>query len=183
MKKSTIFSVGHGNKSTGQLLAELKAHGIEYVMDVRSKPYSRHNPQFNRQVLETMLETHNITYLYLGDQLGGLPDDPACYRDGKVDYDLLKEKDFFREGLERLITAGRKGLKVAVLCSESDPAQCHRSKLIGQELMQHGIVTNHILSEDRIKTQVTVINELTKGAGDTDLFGNKVNFTSRKKYE
>ena len=82
------------------------------------------------------LKNNGIKYVFLGDKLGGLPADDTCYHDGKVDYDLVKEKDFFKEGLRRLITANTNGVKLAIMCSESKPEACHRSKLIGQELLE-----------------------------------------------
>ena len=105
--------------------------------------------------------------------LGGLPEDRSCYDyNGKVIYDLIKEKDFFKQGLERLTTANEKKIKLAIMCSESKPEECHRSKLIGQELLKKNISLKHIVSKIKIKSQETVMNELTKGKGTVDLFGN-----------
>jgi uncharacterized protein (DUF488 family) len=119
----------------------------------------------------------------MGDNLGGLPADRSCYIEGKVNYDLIKEKDFFKQGLERLIKAYEKDINVAIMCSETKPEECHRSKLIGQELLKKNIVIKHITEVSKSKDQQTVMNELTQGKGTIDLFGNETSFTSRKKYE
>lgn len=178
-----IYSIGHGNKKIEDFLNELNSFKISYLIDVRTSPYSKYNPQFNREMLKSDLEKSKITYAYLGDTLGGLPSDRSCYVDGKVDYDLIKEKDFFKEGLTRLIVANEKNLNVAIMCSESKPEECHRSKLIGQELLKRNISLLHIVAPEKTKEQITVMNELTKGKGVIDLFGNETSFTSRKKYE
>jgi uncharacterized protein (DUF488 family) len=178
-----IYSIGHGNKKIEDFIKELNSFEINYLIDVRSSPYSKFNPQFNRELLKQELSNAGVTYVYLGDTLGGLPSDRSCYVDGKVEYDLIKEKEFFKEGLQRLITANEKNLNVAVMCSESKPEECHRSKLIGQELLKHKISMIHILSTIKIKGQVTVMNELNRGKHFIDLFNEEKNFTSRKKYE
>lgn len=183
MINSTIYSIGHGNKDIKDFIAELKSFDIQFLLDIRSKPYSKWSPQFNQAALESELKNNEIVYVYVGDTLGGLPEDRTCYDfDGKVVYDLIKEKDFFKQGLERLTTANEKRIKLAIMCSESKPEECHRSKLIGQELLKKNISVNHVISKKKIKSQETVMNELTKGNGTVDLFGNVKEFTSRKTY-
>lgn len=183
MTDTTIYSIGHGNKKIEDFIAELKAFNIQFLLDIRSKPYSKWNPQFNQVALELELKNNGITYVFVGDTLGGLPEDRSCYDyNGKVVYDLIKEKDFFKQGLERLTTANKKRIHLAIMCSESKPEECHRSKLIGQELLNKDISLKHIVSKERTKSQQTVMNELTKGKGTVDLFGNEIDFTSRKSY-
>lgn len=183
MRETTLFSIGHGNKKIENFIEELKSFDIGYLLDVRSKPFSKWNPQFNQAALELELKNHGITYVFAGDTLGGLPPDRGCYDyNGKVVYDLIKEKDFFKQGLDRLITAHEKRIILAIMCSESKPEECHRSKLIGQELLKKDISLNHIVSNAKIKSQSMVMNELTKGKGTVDLFGNEMDFTSRKTY-
>lgn len=178
-----IFSIGHGNKELEKFLNELTTFNVEYLVDVRTSPYSKYNAHFNREDLAYELKRIKIKYVYMGDNLGGLPSDRSCYIDGKVDYDTIKDKEFFKEGLARLITANEKQLKVAIMCSETKPEECHRSKLIGQELLKQEILVQHIIEATTIKDQVTLMNELTKGQGTIDLFGDEKSFTSRKRYE
>ena len=119
----------------------------------------------------------------MGKELGGLPThDYSCFTsDGKVDYDKLKEKVFFKEGLQRLLNANSQGIRICIMCSESDPKMCHRSKLIGEELKNFGITLQHIIGISKIKTQNQVISELTKGFGLVNLFGEE-SLTSKKAY-
>ena len=106
---TTLYSIGHGNKKIEDFIEELKFFNIQYLLDIRSKPFSKWNPLFNQPSLKLELKSYKITYVFLGDTLGGLPEDRSCYDyDGKVVYDLIKEKDFFKEGLKRLITANEK---------------------------------------------------------------------------
>lgn len=179
--QSTIYSIGHGNKSVNDFIEELKNFNIEYLIDVRSKPYSKWNPAFNQETLSSTLKISNIKYVYLGNLLGGLPQDRKCYNEeGKISYKILKDQPYFQEGLQRLIKANEKKLKIAVMCSETNPSECHRSKLIGQQLLLHNISMNHIIGVGKYKTQEQTIAELTKGEGTIDLFGNTTDFTSRK---
>lgn len=119
----------------------------------------------------------------MGDTLGGRPKDTTCYdNEGKVDYDVVKTKDFFINGIDRLKTAYEKNLVIAIMCSESNPCECHRSKLIGRALFTDKITLMHIDEKGKLKDQSSVINELNKGKAEFDLFGNPLNTTSRKTY-
>jgi len=159
--ESSIYSIGHGNKTIEQFTEELKMFNIEYLIDVRTTPYSKWNQHFNQNDLKYYLKEHNIEYIFLGDKIGGLPSDKSCYTaNGKIDYMLLKDKDFFKEGLERLVSANTKSIKVAAMCSETKPEECHRSKLIGKELLQQNIDMLHIINKDKLKTQSSINNDL-----------------------
>lgn len=184
--ESTIYSIGHGRKSVEKFIDELNSFNIRYLLDIRSMPYSKWSPQFNKRELEQSLKNKSIEYAFFGDVLGGLPDKekyPECYdRDGKVDYDKIKDMDFFKKGLERLERANEKKINIAIMCSESKPEECHRSKLIGREMLKNHISINHIVSISKAKSQSTVMNELNKGLNTKNLFGEEINFTSRKTY-
>jgi len=144
MKESTLYSIGHGNKAIKVFIDELKSFNIDYLIDIRSRPYSKFNQQFNQEVLAKSLLGENIKYMFMGKVLGGLPEDSSCYTNGRVDYDKLKEKSFFKGGLSRLIIANKKKIRVAIMCSESKPEECHRAKLIGKELAKVDINLNHL---------------------------------------
>jgi len=188
MEKSTLYTIGHGNKSIETLIEELKYFGIDYLIDIRSKPYSKYSPQFNQNELKFSLLNKNIKYTFMGDVLGGLPDDTSCYTNGHVDYDKLKEKEFFKNGLQRLITANTKKIKVAIMCSESKPEECHRTKLIGEELIELGININHITRTKNNKKQLIIKDQkdvmlIVAPNGTINLFGEELSFGSRKKYK
>jgi uncharacterized protein (DUF488 family) len=183
MEKKPLYTIGHGNRKPEDLLALLKEFGIEYLIDVRSQPYSKFNPKFNQNELKYFLEMNGIKYVFMGEAIGGRPKDTTCYdTEGKVNYEVVKTKDFFLNGIDRLKTAYNKNISVVIMCSESKPCECHRSKLIGKVLSLENIVLKHIDEKGKLKNQSTVINEVNKGLSEYDLFGNPINATSRKAY-
>ncbi|RMH17742.1 MAG: DUF488 domain-containing protein [Acidobacteria bacterium] len=161
-----------------ELLGNLRRHGVAFVVDVRSSPHSRFNPDFSRLPLESALAEAGLRYVFMGDLLGGRPQDPACYRDGKVDYERVKMTAAFRRGIDRLKDAWRKELRICILCSEGQPERCHRSKLIGTVLDGSGIPVQHIAPDGSLRSQEEVVRRLT--GGQKSLFGTA--FTSRKRY-
>ena len=164
MKDSTIYSIGHGEKEIDEFIAELKKFKIQYLLDIRSKPFSRCSPQFNHAELKCSLDEQKIKYVFMGDTLGGLPSERSCYnKDGNIMYNLVKEKVFFKTGLQRLVTANEKKIVIAIMCSDTEPEECHRSKLIGAELFKINIPIKHIVSGGSITTQVDVTNIRTSG--------------------
>lgn len=183
MEKTPLYTIGHGNRKTEDFLSILKDFKIDFLIDVRSMPYSKFNPQFNQNELKYFLELNGITYVFMGDTIGGRPKDTSCYDDeGKVDYEAVKTKEFFLKGIKRLKTAYQKDINLVLMCSESKPCECHRSKLIGRVLDLDKIVLKHIDEKGRLKDQTTVINELNKGLPEINLFDEQINSTSRKSY-
>lgn len=174
-----IFTIGYGARSMDEFLAALETQQIAFVVDVRSAPYSRFKPEFSKDALAARLTAHGIRYLYLGRELGGQPDDPACYADGKVIYSAVAQRPAFQTGLARVEEAFRRQLRIVLMCSEGKPEQCHRSKLIGQALASRGVPVTHIGDDGALVSQEDVVFELTDG--QLSLFGDP-DFTSRKRY-
>lgn len=174
-----LLTIGYGARSFGQFLAALQAHRIEYLLDVRTSPYSKFKPEFSKEALEAALQRHGIRYVFMGASLGGQPREAACYTDGKVDYDKVRRQPFFQAGLERLRKAHEQRLRLALMCSEGKPEQCHRSKMIGEALAAAGIPVAHIDEDDRLLTHTQVMDRLT--GGQLDFFGGPP-LASRKRY-
>jgi uncharacterized protein (DUF488 family) len=174
-----IYTIGYGSRTIDELVATLRRYQIAYLVDVRSAPYSRFKPEYSKEPLTAALQEYGIRYLFLGDQLGGRPTDPLCYSDGKVDYEKVKLQPFYQAGLERVQQAFRQQVRVALMCSEGKPSQCHRSKLIGASLESLAIPVVHIDEQGALKSQEDVMVELT--SGQLSLFGDPT-FTSRKRY-
>jgi uncharacterized protein (DUF488 family) len=107
---NTVFTIGHSNHSLDVFIRLLAGHGITALCDVRSKPYSRLYPQFNREELEQVLPAHGIEYRFLGKELGGRSDDPACYAGGRIHYERLAESESFKHGLKRLLNGVKQNL-------------------------------------------------------------------------
>lgn len=176
---STVFTVGYGAREFAAFVAVLKAQQIAWLVDVRSAPYSRFKPEYAQDALRAALEAQGIRYVYMGDQLGGRPADPDCYVDGKVDYGRVRAMPIFAAGLARVRNACLQGRRVVLMCSEGRPEECHRSKLIGEALVELGVPVLHIDEEDRLVAHDAVIARLTDG--QLSLFGQE-EFTSRRRY-
>ncbi len=151
-----IFTIGYGARTLEQLVDALNGQAIEFLIDVRSAPYSRYKPEFAKEALEAALKTQGIRYLFLGDALGGRPDDPTCYVEGKVDYHRLQDKPFYRRGIDRLQSAFAQQRRVVLMCSEGKPEECHRAKLIGPTLTALGIPVMHIDENDQLCSQAQI---------------------------
>ena len=174
-----IFTIGYGERNIDEFVAVLKRYELDYLIDVRSAPYSRFKPEFSKEVLEKTLQQQGIRYVFMGDSLGGRPNDPDCFINGKVDYETIKGKTFYQTGISRLQTAFNRQLRVVLMCSEGKPEQCHRSKLIAASLENLTIPVLHIDENDETQDQTAVIMRLTDG--QLSLFG-EPEFQSRKRY-
>lgn len=141
-----VMTVGHSAHSEDRFLALLKAHGVTALADVRSSPYSRHAPQFNRDLLRATLPQHQIQYVFLGRELGARSSDPSCYVNGQVQYSRLAETDLFRQGISRVLL-GAEAECIALMCAERDPLDCHRTLLVARTLMDEGVQIDHILAD------------------------------------
>lgn len=186
--ETSLYSIGHGQKPIEEFYNELLSFGIQYVIDVRSSPYSKWAPQFNQQDIALFLKSHNIVYVYMGDTIGGRPNSDSCYDDeGHFDYEKMAEVPAFQNSLERLVSANKQQLNVAIMCSESDPSLCHRSKLIGRELYdKYQINMKHIIEPNKVIDECSLIIALTKGSWTPySLFGEEPmpHFKSRKAYK
>jgi uncharacterized protein (DUF488 family) len=140
-----ILTIGYGLRPVEQIVGLVRHYGVKYVGDVRSVPYSRRRPEFSRDALERTLRDHQIRYVFLGDTLGGRPEDPTCYNGaGHVDYDRCRSNASFVAGIDRVVTAYWEGHPLALLCSEGRPEDCHRSKLLAEMLVERGVAVSHI---------------------------------------
>ncbi len=186
--RGPIYTVGYGNRTMDEFLHMLKAYAIEYLIDVRSAPYSKYNRDFSQESLRKKLHEHNIKYVFMGKELGGRPDDDTCYTpDGRVDYAKLAETDLYNQGIGRLHEAQR--YRVVLMCTELRPHTCHRSKLIGHTLSQQGVDVQHIDEEGRLRSQHEVMQILIgeqpvqMGLFETSCHaGRNPSLTSRKPY-
>ncbi|MDO9530291.1 MAG: DUF488 domain-containing protein, partial [Syntrophales bacterium] len=139
-----IYTVGHSNIPISQFVDLLATSKIAVVVDVRSRPFSKYASQFNRDLINQTLSANNLIYVYMGDLLGGKPEDRKYYdRGGYVMYDYMAESASFQTGISRLIK-GTALYRVALMCSEEDPTNCHRKLLIGKVLREQGIHVLHI---------------------------------------
>ena len=148
MAPTTLYSIGHSNVAVERLIGLLEQHGVTTLCDVRSAPYSRYNPQFNRETLSDGLRAAGIAYRFMGDTLGGKPADGALRtEDGALpDYAKIAASSGFIRGLDQLIALGAHG-PTAFMCSEADYHSCHRHKLIAPALIERGVIVWHIMPD------------------------------------
>jgi uncharacterized protein (DUF488 family) len=165
-----IWTVGHSTHPVDELMALLQAERIEVLTDVRSQPYSRRNPQFRQENLKASLDEAGLRYVFLGAELGGRPPEREL-RDptGHVRYDLVRGTERFRAGLERLLT-GAASYRVVVMCSEEDPARCHRRLLITPALVERGVDVQHIRGDGSVVGEAE-FGQRGPGATQPPLFG------------
>lgn len=153
----TLYTIGHSNLSAAEFLAYLGQHNITVLVDVRSAPYSRYVPHFNKNSLQTFLEGSGIDYRYAGEFLGGQPKDETVYKNQEVPDENTKrpkflklvqyldvmQRDWYKKGIHRLLDIVREtsamGSGVAIMCSEGNPLECHRHHLIARSLLDPAV--------------------------------------------
>ncbi|MGL4549645.1 MAG: DUF488 family protein [Gemmataceae bacterium] len=143
-----LLTVGHSNQPFDAFLALLRDAGVTAVADVRSGPYSRYTPQFNREPLAAALRAAGFSYVYLGTELGARRDEPECYDGDTARYDLIAAAPAFRRGLAR-VRDGVTRHRVALMCAEKEPLDCHRFALVCRHLRDLPI--HHLLAGGRLE--------------------------------
>lgn len=174
----SLFSIGYGSRKLPEFISLLEKNNISYLIDVRTRPYSKFNSDYSRDSLKKSLGLAKVKYVYMGDTLGGLPEDDDCYTDGRVDYQKTARSSAFKKGFDRLLRASNIPENVIVMCTEGKPHECHRCKLIGVELQKCGINIIHIDEGGVLITQDEAYMRLTQG--QESMFGDAL--TSNKKY-
>jgi uncharacterized protein (DUF488 family) len=154
-----VFTIGHSTHSIATFIGLLRQHGITALADVRSAPYSRFNPQFNKEMLADELKAHGIRYVFLGCELGARSNDPSCYENGRVRYARLARTELFRKGIER-VRNGANEYRIALMCAEKDPLECHRTLLVARVLEEQGVPVMHILGDGRLESHDETMTRL-----------------------
>ncbi len=162
--ETRVLTVGHSNHPLETFVSLLRQHGVTTLADVRSAPYSRFNPQFNRKALDAALQAHDIAYLFLGQALGGRPEDRSCYENGRVRYDRLAQMPLYREGIDRVVETAEVE-RLALMCAEREPLDCHRTLLVGRSLAERGVAVAHILADGTLEAHHDAMDRLLDSAG------------------
>jgi len=147
-----LFTIGHSNLSIEAFVLLLQQHGITAVADVRSHPFSRYLPHFNKSEITASLSKAGIQYIFLGKELGARPEDLSCYDSrGKALYDRIAATPLFSQGIQRLLK-GAANYKISLMCAEKDPITCHRTILVCHKLREFNLQINHILSDGNLES-------------------------------
>ncbi len=166
-----VLTIGHSKHTLERFIELLRGHGVTAVADVRSEPYSRFNPEFNREFLERMMRGNEVAYVFLGRELGARSKDPTVYEQGRVQYRKLAQSNLFRAGLKRVVN-GAQSHRIALLCAEKEPLSCHRTLLVARELDALGIPVAHIHADGTLERHGEAMNRLLSlvGMPIADLF-------------
>lgn len=163
-RRLRVHTVGHSTHTQEEFEELLTHHAITAVVDVRSSPFSRFNPQFNRGVLDRNLKKRGIAYVFLGRELGARSDDPACYEDGRVQYGRLAQTELFQRGIDRVLL-GAETHRIALMCAEKEPLECHRTLLVARVLVEQGVDVAHILGDGSLESYEATMDRLLELSG------------------
>lgn len=176
-----VLTVGYGSRQFDDVARLLLDNRVHYLVDVRSSPYSRYKQEFSREPLAAQLDRIGVRYVFMGQGLGGRPDAPECYdEEGRVDYDACRRRAAFVRDIERLERGWREGHRIAVMCSEGRPQDCHRTKLVAEELVSRGVPVSHIDADGDVIRHDEVMERIAEPQGT--LFGPAAATRSRKQY-
>jgi uncharacterized protein (DUF488 family) len=166
-----VLTIGHSNHTIERFIELLRQHRLTAVADVRSSPYSKIHGQFNREALAAALKQEGIAYSFLGKELGGRPADKTCYENGRVQYRRVAATPIFRSGLDRIL-AGVQSYRIALMCAEREPLECHRALLVAPELEKAGIMVLHVHVDGRTESHTDAMSRLLDlfRLADEDLF-------------
>jgi len=166
----SVWTIGHSNHSIERFVKLLTMHNIEEIVDTRSHPFSKHAPQFDREQISALISRSDISYVYLGQQLGGRPSEREYYEeDGRLAIDLVWESWRFKQGITRLMSEIRKG-RIALLCAEENPVRCHRRRLITPVLIGQSVSVWHVRGDSTVQTEAELARETDIDEAQMPLF-------------
>lgn len=146
--EETLYTIGHSNHEAEYFVNLLKKNGINVVVDVRSTPYSQYTTQFNQNEIKKTLKENGIGYIHMGEEFGARRDDNSLYgEDGKLSFELTKKTEAFRNGIRRVEDGLEKGFRIAFMCAEKHPEECHRCILVGKAFYDMGYDVENILED------------------------------------
>jgi uncharacterized protein (DUF488 family) len=163
MFRELVYTIGHSNTGTVKFISLLKQYGIKTVVDVRSAPYSRHVPQFNKDRIKTELMKEEINYVFMGNVLGGKPEKFKGETSDDAKYRKISLQEEYKNGISRLIEIAKEN-KTSIMCSEENPENCHRHLLIAKSLLAKGVEVKHIRGSG-------MVEDAGKQAFQAGLFG------------
>lgn len=145
-----IYTIGHSRHKLEDFIKLLQLNDINCICDIRSMPYSKFAEQFNQNNLKDELKKNNIEYLFFGDEFGARRKEPELYTNGIVDFEKVAKDAKFINGIKRLEKGVNKGYKIALMCAEKEPIDCHRTILVARNLDLNGFEIKHILEDGSV---------------------------------
>ena len=147
-----LYTVGHSTHPIEYFIGLLKQNNVQYIIDVRSTPYSKYASQYNSEELKTSLLKEDILYFHMGKQFGARQEKRKYYPDGYLDFELFRESEDYKKGLLS-IKEGLKRYNIALMCTEKNPIDCHRAIMVGRGFELDGTDVKHILHDGSLMTQ------------------------------
>lgn len=163
MEYCRLYSIGHSNQSLEDFLGLLRMYGINCVVDVRSVPASKYSPQFNQENLKWFLKSHGVHYLFFGEEFGARRFDCIDEENGQVDFERAIATPNFKQGVARLTNGLEKGFRIALMCSEADPLECHRFSLVSRYFYDQGLDVQHIMKDGKLASHDILEKEMIEG--------------------
>ncbi|MDR3223324.1 MAG: DUF488 domain-containing protein [Methanobrevibacter sp.] len=159
---NTIFSIGHSAHDINVFIKLLKKNKINKILDVRSVPFSKHTPQFNRESIKSKLKNEDIEYKFMGDVFGARQKDESLYSpEGFLDFDKVRETNKFKDAVDNIIINEiNKGKSISLMCSEKNPIDCHRTILVGRAFDNKKVKVEHILTDGTTISQKEIEEKL-----------------------
>ena len=175
MDTPVIYTIGHSTHHADYFLELLREYGVNCIIDVRSVAASSYNPQYNEEPFKNFLKNNKIIYMHFAEEFGARQTDPNLLDDeGKLDFDKVRKSWLFKNGLERVWQGVEKGYVMALMCSESEPLDCHRFSMVSIGLEEDGFEVKHILKDKSVKTnkelETELMNKFEKKLPQSDLF-------------
>lgn len=150
---SELYTIGHSQHETGYFLEMLKTYNIDYVLDVRSTPYSQFASAYNKDNIRALLKENNIAYSFMGPYFGARQKDPTLYtKEGYLDFEKTKRCFSFQQGVQNVMKGLKQGYKIALMCTEKDPIECHRAILVANTFYETGINVQHIMPYNALQS-------------------------------
>jgi uncharacterized protein (DUF488 family) len=182
---NTIYTIGHSIYEIEDFIKLLKQNQINTIVDVRSTPYSKFAPQYNRETLKEYLKQNSICYIFMGNLLGARYEDKTLlFDDGKVNFKKVQETKFFQDGIDRLSKGIAKEYNISLMCSEKEAFDCHRFGLISEFLTKNGINVSHIYPDKIVpqkELEQRLLKKYEKQIPKIDLFNPDVDFEEQLK--
>jgi uncharacterized protein (DUF488 family) len=156
-----IYTMGYSAFALEDFIETAKSFGIKLVVDVRSLPYSKHYPDYNKESLEKILSAHNIFYRNYAKEFGAQQTRKDFFSpEGFLDYEKFVKSDDFMRGFSKIKKSLEKNYTLAFLCAEKDPSVCHRSIMVARPFCESGLTVNHILQNGDTETQKEIETQL-----------------------
>lgn len=159
----SLYTIGHSNHTHDEFIGLLKLHNINYLLDVRSTPYSKFTDQFNKEVISKVLMENGISYSYMGKYFGARQEDRSLYTpEGYLDFEKTRASEQFKIGLNNVKKGLAAGNNISLMCTEKDPFDCHRTIMVSRGFELEGIEVNHIHADGHLESQKEIDRRLIK---------------------